>query len=65
MANLTRCDECKRLSDEQGIGYIGKYHRLMKYNEIIMELNSRKDMCRDCVKKAVAENSIGKNDNND
>lgn len=62
MANLTRCDKCKRLSDEPGIGYIGKSHTVKEYKETLMDIKTYKDYCRDCIKSIVADHSIQQED---
>ena len=61
MADLKRCDECKRLSDESGVGFIGKKHQLNKYRDtiLIIDVCGGKDLCGNCVKKKVAELTIG------
>ena len=55
---ITRCDECKKLSDEAGVGYIGKKWKVSKYRENIMIVSTMKDLCKDCVKKLIAENNL-------
>lgn len=61
MANLTRCDECKRLSDEPQIGYIGRHHSINHYRDVIIVIACYRDLCGDCIKKIVANHSIQQN----
>lgn len=58
MATITRCDKCKKLSDDERAGYIGKDHEVRHYRDLILTIRTEKDMCADCVKKAVAEGNL-------
>ncbi len=63
MATIVRCDDCKRLSDEPGIGHIGREHTVIKYRDVLANIRIiGKDICRDCVKKMVAEGTLSKDD---
>lgn len=56
MATITRCDGCKKTSDEPGVSYIGREWCFKKYRDILAKLDVHKDLCADCVKKLVTEN---------
>lgn len=64
MAIVTRCDECKKLSDVDGISYIGKKWELEKFKNRIATLTFTKDLCRNCVKNLIEENSLYEFDHN-
>jgi len=57
MAALTRCDDCKKLSDELGVGHIGKHHEVRRYSELQMRIQVFKDLCSSCVKKMLEGNT--------
>ena len=60
MASLIRCDGCKKLSDEPGVGHIGKTWEIRHYRDFVGKITLERDLCEDCVKKSVAENNITK-----
>lgn len=61
MANLIRCDNCKKLSDEPGISFIGKEWRINHYKDYLGTIKVFKDLCRECVIKLVNENALAEN----
>jgi hypothetical protein len=54
---ITRCDECKKLSDEPNIGYIGRKFAIKTHKQVFMTITTHRDLCKDCLQKLVAENS--------
>lgn len=59
MANIIRCDDCKKLNDEQGVGYIGKNWMIKDTpRSAIMKIKTTRDCCRECVKKLFNDNSL-------
>ena len=61
MATITRCDECKKLSDEPGLGYIGREFEVMKFRDrqLIIRVMGR-DLCQTCIRNIVANNNLCK-----
>ena len=57
MAALTRCDDCKKLSDEPGVGHIGRRHEVRHYRDVGMRIEVFKDLCSSCVKKMLEGNT--------
>lgn len=63
MANLVRCDNCKRLSDEPSIGYVGRMHAINHYQDKVVSITVHgKDLCGDCVKKIILGENLSKDD---
>lgn len=58
---LTRCDTCKKFSDESK-EYIGKTWELKIFHETLADITTRKDICRDCLVKAVSLNNLVRSD---
>lgn len=56
MATITRCDDCRKTSDEPGVGFIGKEWQYKKYKDVYAKLDLRKDLCAECVKKLMVDN---------
>jgi hypothetical protein len=65
MANLTRCDQCSRLSDEKGVGYIGRDWIVKHYNDTLMVITAHNDYCSECIQKLVADHRPQKKDRYD
>lgn len=64
MSTIKRCDNCKELSDKDGIGYIGKEWILKAYKETIATIKTQLDLCKNCLRQKVADNYLSE-DNND
>lgn len=62
MATITRCDECKKLSDEQGISYIGRTWTVSKYRDVFATITTKRDVCRECLLNLVSSLSLNKSD---
>lgn len=65
MARLVRCDQCNRLSDEKGVGYIGRNFEVRFYKDLVLAIKTMKDYCGDCVKKIVATYHVGEANDED
>ena len=55
MANLTRCDQCKKLSDEPNVGYIGRDWVIKFYRDTMLSITAHADYCAECIQKLVAD----------